>query len=188
MSDDLKINSFLNRIKSRFVGDSYSSLSPAYFARSKKRKEGQQDEEPEELYIANPENEKLFNLGYSLGLSKNEVVEMVEMAIKAISGCPDSADFAGVILVNDTVKYPELKDPIPEMHPKVLDELKETNYDMYLVLTNPFDFMCKYPKTVSLERYKKFTYSEILEFSTKCPQEYEALAELARVERENEGT
>lgn len=189
MSDNFKINSIFSRLKSHFVRDSYSSSSPAYGASGKKNKDEQQEpEKDQDALISNPANEKLFKLGEELGLSIAEVIESVELILKAISKFPGNTDTAIAILSNDLIKYPQYEGYLSDIPEKVLLEIEQKSPDLHLAISKPFEFMCKYPKTVSLEMYRKFSYTEILDFSRSCPEEYELIKEQATIEREDESS
>ena len=183
MSDRFKINNIFSRIKSHFVGDSYSSSSGGFLKASFSKKKRKQQDDNNETITTSISN-KLFKLGEDLGLSSEEVTKAIELILKATEDIPGNYDISSVILSNNIVHFPEYDKNQFHIPEKFLKEIEKKSPDLYLALTNPLEFMCKYPKTVSIERFKNFTYGEILEFSNKCLEEYEILKNRVNQEKD----
>lgn len=173
---DFRINSFIDRIKNTFVDRGGGSGSGWVSGGQKKKRQRQEQQPKKDYYFINPQNEKFFKLGEKLGLTVNEVTKALDLISKATARYPAKTDTSSVLLNNDFIKYPSELEFISLIPEKAFPEIQTTYPDLYLAITNPFEFMCKYPKTVSLERYKKFSYQEILEFSSKCPDDYQVLS------------
>lgn len=174
---DLRINSLFNRIKNTFIERGAGGGPGWGSAEQKNKKEKQEQPEKKDYYFINPENEKFFKLGKKLGLNVNEVSEALDLMSKATARFSAKTDTSTVLLNNDFIKYPAELEFISLIPEKVLSELEKTYPELHLAITDPFEFMCKFPKTVCLERYKKFSYQEILEFSSRCPEDYKVLSE-----------
>ena len=187
MSDNLRIGNFLSHIKGCVLGQSCGSYNPWAAI----RKDGQQknkQQNNEHNYYVNPANDKLFNLGEMLGLTKEEVNKAIELITKATSQHDQKTDVSSIILSNELIKYPAEEEFISLIPEKALPDIEKEFPDLYMAITNPFEFMCNHPKTITAERYKKFTYAEILQFSEKCPDEYNILKEATRPEYNDEAT
>lgn len=190
MSDNFRINDILNRLKSNLIRDSHSSGSFALFGKAKARKEFKEEESKEPFYNT-AEFEKLFKLGESLGLNKKEVKEALELVVKATAYLPKNTDVSTVLLNNNHIKYPHIQ-PLDEQLSKIpetmLNDIKDRMPELYLAIKNPFEFMCKHPKTVSIEIFKSFSYNNLLDFSRLNPEEHKILSDEALKENKDEST
>lgn len=189
MSDHFKITGFLKRLKSNLVQDSYSAYGSWLFGLRKKgpKKDNNKKEESAKPFD-NPENEKLFKLGETLGLTKDETEDALELVVKATAKFSKKLDVSAVILSNDIIKYPFDHDFSFDIPENSLNEIERKYPDLHLAICNPFEFFYKFPKTVSVEMFKKFSYTDILDFSRRCPEEYRTLSTLSEPEEENEST
>jgi hypothetical protein len=187
MSDPLSIIGFLRRLKSNVVEDGQSSHGSGVFARSKKRKveEKKSTNDSEELFES-PENEKIINLAQIFGLSRNETVEALDVLVKATNSYAKSLDISTLLLTNNVIKYPSEELLASNIPPKLLKEIEEKFPDISFAINNRFEFLCKYPKLVSPELFKKFTYFEVLDFSRRCPEEHQSISNLLKHERDDE--
>lgn len=186
MSDPLKISNLIGRFKSRFSSDGYGSAGSYYASSSNKENEEDSGYKFDFENVDDPANNKLFKLGLMVGLKKDEILEAFDLVLKATENTSQNADFASVILSNDMVKFPDCKDFDNKVSTKDLDRIKNDIPDLCLALNDRFQFFCKYPKTLSLNLYRKFSFQESLEFSTKCPDEYKVFSEMIKEERNNE--
>lgn len=191
MSDNFRINDIFNRLKSNLVRDSQGSGNFAIWGNFKGKKKFQEEEKDKDPFFNSSEFEKLFNLGESLGLNKNEVKEALELILKATAQLPKNTDVSTVLLSNNLIKYPVIEhhdDMISKIPGNLLNEIKTKSPELYLAITNPFEFMCKHPKTVSLETYKSFSYQKLLEFNRLCPEEHKILSQEAYKEIKDDTT
>jgi hypothetical protein len=188
MTDPLKINNLMSRLKSRFVKDNHGSGVPWVFSKKQKEPSEQFVEEKKATVFDNPENEKFFKLGETLGLTKKEVIEALELLFKATEKYPENMDAGSVVLTNELVKFPYVEDFQDDIPDKLLQEMEKRFPDLYLAITTPFEFMCKYPATISNEYYVKFSYTELLDFGRKCPEQYEKLSEINKVDGSNDSS
>jgi hypothetical protein len=188
MTDPLKIDGLINRLKSRFIKDSYGQ-SASWQTVKRKREEdtGWKDDNTDSI-LEDPENEKFFKLGQALGLKKNEIIEAMELLQDATSQYPDNADAASLVLQNERIKYPVVEKFIDDIPENLLEELKDKYPDLYMAIKNPFEFICKYPDTLSEEMFRKLSYTELLDFSRRCPEHYNRLSEARKQKDENDAT
>lgn len=188
MSDPIRINNFFNRFKNQFHSDSHGS-GASYSGSSGEEKDKKEDSFEFHFPTADdPLNHRIFKLAKSLGLKDDEIFEAIDLMLKATKDAPQNADISSVILSNEYIKYPDCSGFENKITHKDLEKAKDEMPDVYLALNDKYQFFCKYPKTLSSELYKKFSYPEVLDFSSKCPKEYNKLSEKLRLERNNEST
>lgn len=178
MSDFLKIDNIVNMFKTKVAKDKQGGAF-AFFAKIKSKKPIDFFEKDDEVNFADHSQiANLIDAAIKLGLTEEEALEALESLVKILSKYCKSLDVSDFILSNDTVKYPKYDENI-KFNDKVLQDIEKKFPDLFLALKSPFKFFCKFPKTLTKDHYKKFTYPEILEFHRLHPEESDLLSNIS---------